>query len=877
MSWYKQLFSRRRLYGDLSEEIRGHLEEKIEELMANGMSKSEATATARREFGNVTLLEQDSREIWQWLSIETFFADLRFSLRMLKRNPGFTTLAVLSLALGIGGNAAMFTILNAVLIRPLPYLDAGRLVQTTNTGYYPPGGVVALQQGSRTMDLAGYDPGMHMNLTGQNEAWRLTGSSVSANLFTVLGVEVEFGRVFRMGEDQSGKDNLVILSHSLWQDKFGSDRGIIGRVVTLGGVDRQVVGVMPRVFAFPDTATQFWIPLHLDPRDPSAYWAMEFMPVIARLRGAATLLQAQSEIRSLSSQMIDLFPYPMGRNWNAEATVLPLQQFMVTNLRARLIALQCATGLVLLIACANVASLLLARATSRQKEMALRAALGAARGRIARQLLTESVTLGLAGGALGIALALLGFSVLKMALPVSMAGWSDISIDWHVLVFAIALSVLTGLAFGLAPAISASTQDLAGAIKTGGLHSGGTARTRLRSALVMGEVALTVVLSVSAGLLIKSLWMLAQVNPGFQPERLFTLRVSPNQGLCRERAACVALYDELLRRTKSISGVYDAAAANTLPLASDIPSLAVRVEGQSYLPQEHTSPLFWFGAVTPEYFRLLHIPILQGRAFADSDAGKSAAVVIVSAATARHYWPGQNPIGKHVWPVWEDNWRTVVGVAGDVRQYDLADHSPDYIQGAMYMPYPQSVDSARQLPATMMLIVRTGADPIAVASGIHQIMIELNPNAPMSEIRTMEALVNESTQQSRSMMWLFVTFAGAALLLAAVGTYGVVSYSSAQRTFEIGMRVTLGATKRNIFSLVLGQSLRLVLAGLGLGVVTSLVLTRMLVTFLYGTAATDPFTFLAVGGLLIVVALLAGYLPARRAAHLDPLDALRVE
>jgi predicted permease len=385
------------------------------------------------------------------------------------------------------------------------------------------------------------------------------------------------------------------------------------------------------------------------------------------------------------------------------------------------------------------------------------------------------------------------------------------------------------------------------------------------------------VLSVCAGLLIKSLWMLAQVNPGFQPERLFTLRVSPNQGLCHERAACVALYDELLRRTKSISGVYDAAAANTLPLASEIPSLAVRVEGQSYLPQEHTAPLFWFGAVTPEYFRLLHIPILQGRAFAESDAGKSAAVVIVSAATARHYWPGQNPIGKHVWPVWEDNWRTIVGVAGDVRQYDLADHSPDYIQGAMYMPYSQSVDSARQLPATMMLIVRTGADPIAVASGIHQVMIELNPNVPISEIRTMEALVNDSTQQSRSMTWLFVTFAGAALLLASVGTYGVVSYSTAQRTFEIGMRVTLGATKRNIFSLVLGQSLRLVLAGLALGVVTSLVLTRMLVTFLYGTAATDPFTFLAVGGLLIAVALLAGYLPARRAAHLDPLDALRVE
>ncbi len=898
LRWREEI--RRRLKGlrlppareaDIIEELAQHLEDEYERALAGGAGDTEARQQALASLHDTGRLAKELLAVERTVRAEPvipgkapgniladLWQDLRYAARAFRRNPGFTALAVLSLALGIGGNASMFNILSAVLIRPLPYLEPGRLVQAANTGYYPPGGLVALQQQSRTMDVAGCSPGLDLNLTGQGvEAWRLTGSAVSANLFRVLGVEAHLGRIFHHGDDQAGKDNLVILSHSLWRERFGADPSVIGHTITLGGVDRQVVGIMPPRFAFPDAATQFWIPLHLDPRDQSAYWAQGFLPIVARLRAGTTLAQAQSEIRSLSREMIALYPYPMGRNFNAEATVIPLQEFLVTNIRTRLIVLQCAIGLVLLIACVNVANLLLARATSRQKEMALRTALGAGRGRIIRQVLTESVLLGLAGGALGVVLAGWGTSVFKLVLPADAATWSDFTIGWQVLLFTGGLSVLTGLAFGLAPAFMAFGQDLAGMIKTGGQRSAGTARARFRSALIVAEVALAVVLSVGAGLLVRSLWRLAQVNPGFQPQHIVTLRVSPNQSLCRERARCITLYEELLRRAQSVPGVYEVAAANTLPLSDSIPTIPVVVEGHPYVPSERTAPLFWTGAVSPGYFRLMHIPILSGKGFTAADGDKSAPVVIVSTATARRYWPGQDPVGKHIRLVFEERWRTVVGVAGDVCQYDLANHAPDYIAGAMYMPYSQSAESSRQLPAAMTLIVRTGAEPSDVVSAIRELVRDLNPNVPVSEVRTMESLVAASTRQSRSIAWLFVSFAGIALLLAAIGAYGVVSWSTAQRTFEIGVRVALGAPRRAIYALVLGQSLRLVISGLGVGVLASFALTRMLAAFLYATASWDVLTFSCVSALLVAVALLAGYFPARRAAGVDPLTALRTE
>jgi putative ABC transport system permease protein len=399
----------------------------------------------------------------------------------------------------------------------------------------------------------------------------------------------------------------------------------------------------------------------------------------------------------------------------------------------------------------------------------------------------------------------------------------------------------------------------------------------LRSSLVACEVALTVVLVVGAGLLIKSLWRLTQVNPGFQPERILTVRISPSQSFCKERAACVALYDELLRRVRGISGVSEVAAVNAVPLSTDVPAVVVDLEGHPRNPSETLAPVPWAGAITPDYFRMMRIPLLAGRSFSQADGLKAPGVVLVSASTARRYWPNENPIGKHIKTVWESQWRTVVGVVADVRQYDLANHTPDWIKGTIYMPYPQAQDLTEQIPATMNLLFRTTADTGRVAMEVRQLVASVNPNVPVGEVRAMETVVSASTSQPRSIMWLFVAFAGSALILAAIGVYGVVSFSAAQRTYEIGVRVALGATRSSVFSMVLGQGLRLVLTGLAVGVVASLLLTRMLTSLLYGVAATDPLTFLGVGVLLIATAALAGFLPAQKASRIDPLTALRVD
>lgn len=873
---------------EIIDELSGHLHDDYRHLLAGGASDEEAIEIVLDELNERPPLTEAVRAVEspahhdpivlgtpQSSAAAELGRDVKYALRTLKRSPGFTALAVLSLALGIGGNAAMFGVVSAALLRPLPYADPDRLVHAVSTGYYPPGGLVALQQESRTMELAGYNPAIELNLTGSGEPWRVRGSSVSANLFHVLGVSMALGRGFQTGEDEAGRDDVVILSQQLWQDYFRRDPGVLDRVVMLGGVPRRVIGVASPGFTFPDAATRFWIPLHLDPSDPAAYWARGFMPVLGRLRPGATLSQAQHEIAALSMQMLRLFPYSMGRDWAASMSVAPLRRFLTADIRTRLLVLQCAVVLVLLIAAANFAGLSLARAASRQKEIALRVAVGASRARIVRQLLTESVVLSLVGGLLGVALAFGAHSTLEtlVQMPNSVA----IAPGWQVLAGAGALALFTGVIFGLIPALVASRQDLALAIRTGGQRAAGVGRAHLRSALVVVEVALAVVLTVGAGLLIRSLWRLAQVNPGFRPEHVLTLRVSPNQSLCAQRDACIALYDELLRRTRAIPGVEDDAIANALPMGGVIPGTAVVVEGVPYVPAERTAPVFWAGAVTPNYFRLMSIPIRQGRPLEAADGEHSEPVIVVSAATARRYWPKQNPIGKHVRMVWEDRWRRVIGVAGDVRQFDLAGRSPDFIRGSIYMPYTQAVNGDRQLPAVMMLIVRTNADTAGVVSGIRQLVRQLNPNVPVDDVRTMVSLVNESTEQPRSMMGLFIGFAAVALLLAAVGTYGVVSYSTAQRTFEIGVRMALGAEKRSIFGLVLGQSLRLVLVGLAIGLTASVALTRLLGGFLYRTAATDPATFAAVSCVLLVVALLAGYMPARRAVGIDPLLALRAD
>ena len=808
------------------------------------------------------------------------YNDLRFALRQLQKNPGFTAVAVLTLALGIGGNAAMFSLINNAFIRPLPYLRSDQLVRVTK--WYPKGAILALQEQSRMMEVATFTTDSEFNLTGQKEAARLVGSQVSANLFTLLGTPAKIGRTFAVGEDRPGRDRVVMLSYALWQNTFAGDRDIVGRPITIDGLTREVVGVMPPEFSFPSTKVQLWMPVRFDPSNRGEFWEHGWMPLIARLRPGVTEAQAKGELRALISRIIPLFPWTTPADWNADATVVPLQQDLTGDVRGKLLLLLCAVGCVLLIACANVASLLLARTATRQREMAVRAALGAGRGRIVRQLLTEGVVLALVGGGLGLFLATSSLSVLKSALPAENGLLANASIDWQVLSFVAALAILTGLAFGLAPAFSAAKLSLSTSLKTRGQSSMGPTGARLRSFLIVGEVALAVALVVSAGLLTKSLWLLTQENPGFRPEQIVTVRVYPSQlAEGQQRARTIALYDELTRRARGIGGVADVAAANTTPLSSDIPILPVELEGHEghhFTPgQPEPATLFWSGAVTPDYFKILRIPLLAGRLLTEGDGEKSSEVVLVSAATAANYWPGEYAVGKRIRIVWEQRWRTVVGIVGDVRQYDLAGKSPEFIKGAFYMPYPQSVALDRQLPRAMTLILRTALNAPHVASELRQLVSNVNPDLPVSEVRPLETIVAASASPSRSLMWLFVTFGGAALLLAAIGVYGVVSYSTTQRTYEMGVRIAFGATRGRIFGLVLGQSLRLVLSGLALGIMASLALTQLISGFLYGVTGTDPLTFLFVGILLTVVALLAGYFPARRAASVDPLVALRHE
>jgi putative ABC transport system permease protein len=873
---------------EIVEEIAQHMELLYEELLEDGATAEEARRAILQEFSENESLTQELQRVERCAPPESIFLqsrrehmfadlwqDIRYGFRTLCKSPAFTLAAIFSLALGIGANAAMFSVVNSVLIRPLPYAQPDRLVSISE--WYPQGAVVALQQHSQTMEVAACVPNSQFNLTGEGEPVHLIGSSVSANFFSLLGVQAEKGRIFAVGEDAPGQDRLVILSHALWRGKFNGDPQILGRQIRIGGVARQVVGVMPADFNYPSTEVQLWIPIRLDSTNQAEFWEHSWMMLLARLREGASPQQAQNELRLLTLQIIPLFPWTMPASWNADARVISLQDSLVSNIRLKLLVLLSAVGLVLLIACANVASLLLVRTAARQREITIRAALGAGRGRIVRQLLTESVMLAFAGAGVGLILAFEGLTVLKSALPADIPRFAETTIDWRVLLFVTLLALLTGLTFGLAPALKASRLNLAQSLKTRGQQSAGFAGVQLRNWLIRGEVALAVVLVVGAGLLIKSLWLLVQVNPGFEAEQILSLRVYPNPSAEMNRASYIAFYDQLLQQAGKVSGVAEVAAANTLPLSGEHSALPVALEGHSLSAAEKIAPLFWAGAVTPEYFGVLRIPLLQGRSFRYGDSEKASPVVLVSASTAKRFWPDENPVGKRLRLIWEDQWRTVIGVVGDVRQYDLTDKFPDGVSGAFYMPYAQSVGLDRKLPVAMNLILRTAATPSQVANDIRQLVASGNPNLPVSEPHSLETLVSASTLPSRSLMWLFISFAATALILAAVGTYGVISYAMVQRTYEMGLRLALGATPGSILRLVLGQSLRLVVVGLGAGILASLALTRLMANLLYGVTATDPMIFLAVCLLLIGVGILAGYLPARRAATVDPMIALRSE
>ncbi|HEX6546280.1 MAG TPA: ABC transporter permease, partial [Bryobacteraceae bacterium] len=625
---------RAQLCRELEEEMELHAQLKRRELHERGLPDELEAAGTRLEMGNTTLAREESRDLWSFLVLEHLLQDVRYAVRTLLRNPGFGIVAVSSLALGIAGNVAIFSIINALLLQPLPFRDPGKLLRITEL--YPKAILRLFQQQCRTLDVASVSPGTEFNLTGEGPAMRITGSQISTNLFSVLGVTPAEGRDFQPGEDRPGDDGVVILSNGLWKTEFHKDPTALGRTITLANVNRRIVGVMPAGFAFPSEKTQFWIPARIDQSKMEDYWGGEFVPLIARLKPGATIAQARSEIHSLAAGIWKLFPFPMPRGWASDAKVMSLQKDMAGDTPGRLFILLGAVGAVLLIACANVAGLLLSRAITRRKEIAMRNALGAGRSRIARQLLTESMVLALIAGAFGLLLGSIALSVFLPLVPPDIPATAHMGIDWRIAAFALGLSLFTGIAFGITPALCARQFDVASAMKTGSQRFTSRSSIALRNYLIAGEMALTLVLLIGAGLLLKSLYALSTVNPGFNTQHIVDVKISPNESFCSRRAACVAFYSQLIEKARGASGVSDAAIANTLPLDGELPTIPADVEDHPKTA-EYPAPMLWTGAVSPDYFRLLQIPLLMGREFTSADTADAPPVVLVTASTARRF------------------------------------------------------------------------------------------------------------------------------------------------------------------------------------------------------------------------------------------------
>ena len=860
----------------LSEEMQHHLELKTEENIRAGMSEKEAQYAAQREFGNVTLLNEDSRNIWSFRRVEQFLQDVRYGARMLRKSPGFTIVAILTLALGIGANTAIFSLVNGILLRPLPYSQPHRLVAITDS--YSQGSIVAMQKILKTMDLGGYLEGAEFNLTGRGEPSRLYGTSVSANTFSILDAKPALGRIFVAGEDHPGNDNVVILSNAFWQKILGSDPNVVGQQIALDGVNRQIVGVMPADFQFPSQKSQLWVPLHLDPRNVGTYWGSGFMPIVGRLRNGMSIAQAHSEFRAALPQLRAAFPWKMPDSLWGGASVILLQAQITGDVQTKLFVLLGAICLVLLIACANVANLLLARGVTRQREMAVRAALGADRRRIFQQLLTESALLAICGGALGMFLAVEGLKWLKIILPADTPRLASITIDWRVLAFTASIAVITGIIAGLAPALFATKIDLTESLKKGGQHSASTASSsshRLRSALAIAEISLAFVLVIGAGLLVKSLWELVRVNPGFQTESIITARIMPSKSFCASAVRCQNFYGELVDRVRAIPGVNDAAIVDVLPLDGRVDAFAADMEGHPRNPSD-PAPVIFDSLIFANYLQLMGIPLLSGRALAPADSIPDAApVALVTAWTANKFWPNQNPIGKHVKRTFMNGWITIVGLVGDVHQENLVSRYPAFVDGAIYEPYGVNQATGRPRLTDMTLVLRASNNQMNYGQSLQQIMASLNPDAPVGDVTTLRNIVTKSSSTARSTVALFSVFAALALTLAAIGIYGVISYSVTQRRPEIGMRMALGAQWQDIVRLVVGHGARLALIGIAIGIAASVALTRLMKSLLFGVSATDPLTFTSVSILLILVAIAACYIPARRAMRVDPMVVLR--
>ncbi len=814
------------------------------------------------------------------LKMNSLWQDVRYGARMLWSKPGFTIIAVLALALGIGANSAIFSVVNAVVLRPLPFEGAERMLalrsQSETTGNVGDShsylNFVDIRDQSETLEGAAAYSQSTAFLTAGDEPERVRGALATADLFPLLGVQPVHGRVFTREDDQRGARRVVVLGHGLWQRRFGGDASIIGQEIPLGGTRATptlVVGVMPEGFKYPveSETVDFWMPLApvlSENESRGSVW----MEVVAKRKEGVSLEQVQAELSTISKRLQAQYPQT---NTALMFNFAPLHERLLGDLRTALFVLLGAVGFVLLIACANVANLLLSRAAARHKEISIRTALGASRWRIVRQLLTESLLLALAGGALGLLLAWWGVDLLVAASPTDLPRGGEITLDLRVLGFTFAVSVLTGLIFGLVPSLQASKSDITESLKEGGRGSTEGGKNRIRSVFIVAEFALSLVLLVGAGLLAQSFARLLDTSPGFEPERVLTADVVfRGDRYAQGGAQRTAALEEILQQASVVPGVETVAAVNPLPLGGNFTSYSFNIAGRAEADPGNT-PVADYRAVTPDYFRAMSISVKRGRVFEPRDNADATGVTIVNESLARKYFPDQDPVGQRL-VFGDDNQkfstREIIGVVGDVRHAGLdAEAGPEY-----YVPFAQATS------ARVTVVARTrGDDPAALAGSLRGVVRQVDKNIPVFNVRTMSELLSESLARRRFNLMLLGSFAVVALFLASLGIYGVMSYAVTQRTHEFGIRMALGAQGADIVRMVVGQGITLALIGIGIGLGGAFLLTRIMSGLLYGVSATDPLTFAGVAIVLSAVALLASFIPARRAARVDPMVALRYE
>ncbi len=817
--------------------------------------------------------------------MQTLWQDFRYGERTLRRNPGFTAVAVIALALGIGGNTAVFSVINALLLRPPPFKDADRLVYLweTNPQLNLERGIVSApdfadwREQNRVFEHVSAFRTWFYRLNGRSEAEQVWGVRTSANFFRLLGIEPGPGRGFLPEEEGPGRDHVVIISHRLWERRFGADPDLVGESITIDDTAFTVIGILPRDFnLFGSTrAYDIWMPFDFTRgatrRDDYS------VIVFARLKAGVTLEQAQAEMSSIAERLEQQYSVA---NKNRGVKVITLHENQVLSLRPALLILLAAVGFVLLIACANVANLLLARAATRQAETAVRMALGASRSRIIRQLLTESVLLALVGGALGLLFALWGLDLLRANLPVGVdeiahADW--IGIDRTALGFTFLMSLLTGIVFGIAPALQISRPELNQTLRHGGRGLESGRGRRLRDSFVIAEIALATVLLLGAGLLIRSFGKLTAVEPGFDAENVLTMQVWLPESRYVDGNRIAEFYQQTLNRIREIPGVKSASAVNFLPFSGwgDTTGFSIEGRASTVMGQDAVAQ---YRVIDSDYFRAMQIPLLKGRPFGEHDSDDAHGVALINEAMAQRYWPDEEPLGKHIRPAfpatktpWRpeagDVWLTIVGVVQDVKEFGFTDETPP----EFYLPYLQNPS------ALMRLVVRTETRPPNLVSVIREQVQAVDRDQPITEIKSMYEFISDSVYRRRFNMVLLGVFASVALILAAVGVYGVMNYSVTQRTRELGIRMALGASTADVLSAVFSRGMKLSLAGVAIGLACAFELTQVMQTLLFGVGATDALTFVEVALMLTAVSMVACYIPARRATRVDPTVALRYE